>query len=87
MPSTRAVSVLAGALRATGGRGWTSLTHVVLTHLDPKSIPTLEALLSRLPPSGGSKPVPVLVLSNPALRLLQTTLGGLHGAPAGCWAS
>ncbi|KAG2453394.1 hypothetical protein HYH02_001618 [Chlamydomonas schloesseri] len=54
----------------------TSLTHIILTHLDSKAIPSLELLLQRRlaagPAPGSSLQV---VLSNPALRLLQTTIG------------
>lgn len=51
----------------------TSLTHIVITHLDPKSIPTLELLLAAMTTKGNTKPT--VVLSNPAQRLLQSTLG------------
>lgn len=56
------------------------LTHIVITQLDPKAIPSLEALLARLAQqaagAGADAAKPQVVLSNPALRLLQSTLGG-----------
>lgn len=55
------------------------LTHIVITQLDPKAIPSLEALLARLAQqaagAGADAAKPQVVLSNPALRLLQSTLG------------
>lgn len=52
-----------------------NLTHIVLTQLDPKNIPSLEAVLrAMLAEAGSSKQVQVVV-SNPAARLLQSVLG------------
>jgi hypothetical protein len=48
------------------------LTHVVITHLDPKSIPTLAKVLGKATRQGAR---PTVVLSNPALQLLQSTFG------------
>jgi hypothetical protein len=48
------------------------LTHVIITHLDPKSIPTLAKVLSKAT-SGGARPT--VILTNPALQLLQSTWG------------
>jgi len=63
--SDKFVAALAEATPLSG------LTHILITHLDPKSIPTLELLLARLKAAGSQ---PILTLSNPALRLLQSTL-------------
>lgn len=49
-----------------------SLTHVLITHLDPKAIPTLERVLARATAAGAR---PQVILSNPAVRLLQATWG------------
>lgn len=57
-----------------------ALTHLVLTHLDPKCLPTLEVLL-RAATKGrpeGSRRLQ-LMLSNPALKLLETTLSDKEG--------
>lgn len=68
----------------------TALTHIILTHLDAKAIPSLELLLQRRLAAGagaaGSSPLQV-VLSNPALRLLQTTVGACAcgGWGGGAW--
>lgn len=54
------------------------LTHIVLTQLDPKSIPSLEALLVAVNLARGSDSSASMlqvVLSNPAARLLQSALG------------
>ena len=53
------------------------LTHIVLTQLDPKSIPSLEALLAAVVSErGAAKATPLqVVLSNPAARLLQSAMG------------
>lgn len=50
----------------------TELTHIIITHLDPKAIPTLKAVLNKLATAGKS---PTVVLSNPGLRLLQSVFG------------
>lgn len=47
------------------------LTHIVITHLDPNRIPSLEAVLQRVQAAGAR---PQLILSNPALRILQTSI-------------
>ena len=49
-----------------------SLTHIVITNLDPKSIPTLEAVCARSGRAGASITV---VASAPALALLQAAWG------------
>lgn len=54
-----------------------SLSHIIITQLDPKSIPTLQLLLSKVKEAGPAVK-PTLVLSNPALRLLQSTMGKSH---------
>ncbi|GAX73888.1 hypothetical protein CEUSTIGMA_g1338.t1 [Chlamydomonas eustigma] len=53
------------------------LSHLILTQLDPKSIPSLEALLKAIIAERGSSSAPALqlVLSNPAAQLLQSALG------------
>jgi flavorubredoxin len=48
------------------------LTHIVITHLDPKAIPTLKTVLKIMAQAGK---MPTVVLSNPGLRLLQSVLG------------
>ena len=48
------------------------ITHVFITHLDPKSIPTLKEVLTFL---AGAGKKPTVVLSNPGLRLLQSVFG------------
>ncbi|KAG2496624.1 hypothetical protein HYH03_005445 [Edaphochlamys debaryana] len=55
----------------------TSLTHVIVTQLDPKTIPALELLLSRRAAAPGADKAPELqiILSNPAMKLLESTLG------------
>ncbi|KAF5831756.1 beta-lactamase-like protein, partial [Dunaliella salina] len=50
----------------------TELTHIIITHLDPKAIPTLKAVLNKLTAAGKR---PTVVLSNPGLRLLQSVFG------------
>ena len=49
----------------------------MLTQLDPKSIPSLEALLAAVVSErGAAKATPLqVVLSNPAARLLQSAMG------------
>ncbi len=64
------------------------ITHIVLTQLDPKNIPSLEALLKARLASKPSNKLEV-VLSNPAARLLQSAMGKLslmliHSVPAAC---
>lgn len=48
------------------------LTHIVITHLDPKAIPTLKAVLNVITKAGKT---PTVILSNPGLRLLQSVFG------------
>ncbi|KXZ51271.1 hypothetical protein GPECTOR_13g758 [Gonium pectorale] len=66
------VSTLAAQTPLTG------LTHLIITQLDPKAMPSLERLLAAraqaVAGAAGAAPLQV-VLSNPALRLLQSTLG------------
>ncbi|CAL8463910.1 g3445 [Coccomyxa elongata] len=50
-----------------------SLRRIVLTHLTPKRLPSLRALLERKKAAGGALDVH---LSNPALQLLRSSLGG-----------
>lgn len=50
------------------------ITHIVLTQLDPKNIPSLEALLKARMAQNPSTKLEV-VLSNPAARLLQSAMG------------
>ncbi|MEW5312660.1 MAG: hypothetical protein WDW38_004276 [Sanguina aurantia] len=52
-----------------------SLTHIIITQLDPKAIPTLEALLRTCQAGRTSDAKLQVVLSNPALRLLQSAMG------------
>ncbi len=63
----RAVAALKGSIKLS------DLTHIVITHMDPKSIPTLELLLKTLGEEGGDKAK--MILSNPALKLLQSSMG------------
>ncbi len=49
-----------------------SLRRIVLTHLTPKRLPSLRALLERKKAAGGALDVH---LSNPALQLLRSSLG------------
>lgn len=51
-----------------------SLRRIVLTHLTPKRLPSLRALLERKKAAGGPLDVH---LSNPALQLLRSSLGEL----------
>ncbi|GLI66193.1 hypothetical protein VaNZ11_009958 [Volvox africanus] len=57
----------------------TSLTHLIITQLDTKSVPSLELLLARRKEVADASATVVgplqVVLSNPALRLLQPALG------------
>ncbi|GLC37163.1 hypothetical protein PLESTB_000986800 [Pleodorina starrii] len=53
-----------------------SLTHLILTQLDTKALPSLEALLAARKAAAPPSAAPLtVVLSNPALRLLQSSLG------------
>lgn len=52
-----------------------NLTHIVLTQLDPKNIPSLEAVLTAMLAEAGSSKQVQVVVSNPAARLLQSVLG------------
>ncbi len=55
-----------------------SLTHLIITQLDSKVVPALELLLARRQAAiaAGASAAPLqVVLSNPALRLVQTSLG------------
>lgn len=52
----------------------TQIKTIVVTHLSPQALPTLEKLMTRLLQQAPDATVTV-VLTNPALRLLQTTLG------------
>ncbi len=65
-PVTFAVESLASSIPVP------ELTHIIITHLDPKSIPTLKAVLKQL---AGAGKKPTVVLSNPGLRLLQSVIG------------
>jgi len=58
-----------------------SLTHIIITHLDPKAIPTLKEVLHQLAQAGRK---PTVVLSNPGLRLLQSVLGAAGGCVYVC---
>lgn len=84
LPSfTSARSLAVSALSAA--TDLSSLSHVVLTHLDPKAVPTLEAVLvavaaARNSSGAASGSKLQLVLSNPALQLLQSIWGKLRGA-------
>lgn len=50
------------------------LSHIILTHLDPKALPTLVALLQRVT-AARPKDMPLnMVLTNPALQLLEKAL-------------
>lgn len=53
-----------------------SLTHIVITHIDPNRIASLEAVLTRVA-AGGNKPT--VICTNPASKVLQTSLGGWRG--------
>jgi flavorubredoxin len=54
-----------------------ALTHVVLTHLNPKRIQSLRAVLKKRQQQGDAPPLEVY-LSNPALQLLRSSLGASH---------
>ena len=51
-----------------------SLRRIVVTHLTPKRLPSLRALLERKQAAGGPLDIH---LSNPALQLLRSSLGEL----------
>ena len=53
------------------------LTHIVITQLDPKSIPCLDLLLTRM--AAAKAAPPQVILSNPAMRLLQAVMGAGEG--------
>jgi len=55
-----------------GAANLSNLTHIVCTHLDPNRIPSLEAVLARAQAAGAK---PTLILTNPALRVLQSSIG------------
>lgn len=55
--------------------GLARLSKLLVTHLDPKAIPSLELLIRAWAAAGGAPGGLEVVLSNPALRLLQSSLG------------
>ena len=58
------------------------LTHMVVTHLSPKRIASLKEVLAQRAKRRPAAPLE-LILSNPALQLLRTTLGrGIGTGPA-----
>ena len=63
-----------------------SVTALVLTHLTPKRMPSLKALLQLLSGRGGAPRLDIH-LSNPALQLLRSSLGASSQPLWGCTAS
>ena len=61
----------------------TSLTHVVLTHIAPNRLEALKAVL-KLSTKGRAGPRLQVFLTNPALKLVQTTFGEFPAAAGSC---
>ena len=68
MPMLGAVPTLEGVVRLE------QLTHMIVTHLSPKRIALLKEVLAQRAKRQPSARLE-LILSNPALQLLRTTLG------------
>ena len=72
--SIRALGCMRAVARLQKTVALQSVTALVLTHLTPKRMPSLKALLQLLAGRGGSAHLDIY-LSNPALQLLRSSLG------------
>jgi hypothetical protein len=58
------------------------LTHIVITQMDAKAVPTLQQVLAARLAGAAAGAKLEIVLSNPALQLLQNAMGGCLALPA-----